>query len=87
MPQLQIEGIGWVDLADPVLQVIVECESAEFHEGKAAFERDVLRYTQLAVRGWLIVRVLWRDVMFWPGLVEQWLASAVQLRQAHTSTI
>lgn len=84
-PQVRIDDIGWVDLADVRLRLVVECESAQFHEGKEAFERDVRRYTRLTIRGWLVVRLLWKDVLFSPLLVEQWLTAAVAERRAHSS--
>ena len=65
-PQVRIGGevlIGRPDLVDVSRLLVVEAESWEFHGNRAAFERDVRRYTAMTVAGWRVVRFVWADVM------------------------
>lgn len=70
-----------VDLADEVLQIVVEADSHEFHAERRAFDRDCRRYDELAVRDWLVLRFTWEQVMFEPEWVAGVLVRAVTLRR------
>ena len=41
---------------------MIEAESWAYHGGRAAFDRDVRRYTAMVQAGWRVVRFLWDDV-------------------------
>ena len=41
----------------------------EFHGHRAGLRRDCERYTALALRGWLVLRFSWEDVMHDPDYV------------------
>ncbi len=66
-----------VDLADEALCIVIEADSFEFHATRKAFDRDCRRYNGLVVRGWLVIRVSWEQVMFEPGEVAAILRAAV----------
>ena len=68
------------DLADRRLELVVECESYEWHGDRAGFRKDVRRYTLLTASGWLVLRFTWEDVMFRPDWVQAVLTRAVAVR-------
>lgn len=80
-PQGVIAGVGRVDLLDPILGIVIECESFEWHGTKAGMARDVKRYTNLARRGFTVVRFTWEEVMHHPDYVRQVLIDVVAVRQ------
>lgn len=87
IPGLNLIPQYWIDdarpdLADPLLKVVVECDSYEFHADPEPFRRDVRRYTRLTVDGWLVVRLVWEDVMKRPDEVEAVLQRATALALA-----
>ncbi|MEO7980876.1 MAG: DUF559 domain-containing protein [Sporichthyaceae bacterium] len=67
-PQVTIRNgdrwLGRVDLADPVLRIVVECEGFAFHSDRGAFLKDLVRYTSLVAAGWRPLRFSWEQVMF-----------------------
>jgi very-short-patch-repair endonuclease len=82
-PQHVIKDTGFwarVDLADEELHIVIEAESFEFHTGRKAFDRDCRRYNGLVLRGWLVVRFTWEQVMFEPELVAATLQALVDQR-------
>ena len=79
-PQVQISGVGRVDLADRRLRIIVECDSFEFHSDRAALRKDARRYTEAARRGWVVLRFTWEQVMSDQDYVRAVLADVVRLR-------
>lgn len=86
-PQVSISDDGFfarVDLADEELRIVVEAEGLEFHGSRKAFERDCRRYDELVIRGWLVLRFTWVQVMFEPGLVAATLRAAVAQRRRRT---
>lgn len=70
-----------VDLADEGLKIVMEADSFEFHSSPKDLDRDTRRYNGLTVRGWLVLRFTWRQVMFEPELVRETLLAAVALRR------
>lgn len=92
VPGLHVVSQGWVggndhsDLVDHRLGIAVECESWLFHGDEDAWRRDVVRYTRLALEGWILVRLLWHDVMYRPDLVREQLTAAVALGRARRDT-
>ena len=87
VPGLQVRPQGWVadvarvDLLDRRLGIVVECESFAHHGTRAALARDVKRYTDLARRGYVVVRFTWAEVMHAPDYVRQVLIEVVAARQ------
>jgi len=66
--QVRIDGIGRIDMIVEGC-LAVEADSRQFHEGWEAQARDRTRDCELAMRGYLTLRVLYRDVMFRPERV------------------
>lgn len=56
-PQYPIHGM-FVDFANPVAKVVIECDGAEFHKDK---EKDRARDVILTSRGWTVYRITGRD--------------------------
>jgi very-short-patch-repair endonuclease len=56
-PQYPIHGM-FVDFANPVAKVVIECDGAEFHKDKA---KDNARDVILQSRGWTVYRITGRD--------------------------
>jgi very-short-patch-repair endonuclease len=65
------------DLVDRDRQIVVECESFEFHAVREGFRKDVRRYTLLVADGWTVLRFTWEDVMFRPEWVREALMRTV----------
>lgn len=92
VPGLHVVAQGWVganahsDLVDHRLGIVIECESWLWHGNEDAWRKDVLRFTRLALEGWIIVRLLWHDVMQRPDLVRERLEAAVALGRARRDT-
>ena len=82
-PQVEIwepEFLGRVDLADRRLRIALEADSFEWHGGRDQLASDCRRYNGLVVRGWLVLRFSWDDVMFHPDQVRRILEAAVAER-------
>jgi very-short-patch-repair endonuclease len=75
-PQQVIREGGLVvrpDLVDAALHIVVEADSFEWHGDRASLHRDCRRYNALAIRGWIVLRFSWEDVMLQPQYVRQTL--------------
>jgi hypothetical protein len=79
-PQGEVPGVGWVDLLDRCLGLVIEAESFEFHGTLAGLRRDVARYTECARRGLVVVRFTWHEVMRDPDGVRAALIDVVRWR-------
>ena len=79
-PQVRVEGVGRVDLADRRLRIIVECDSFEFHSDRDALRKDIRRYTEAARRGWVVLRFTWEQAMSDQDYVRSVLDDVVRLR-------
>jgi very-short-patch-repair endonuclease len=92
IPGLSVEPQGWVggdwhsDLVDQALRIAIECDSWEHHADERAWRYDVRRYTQLAAQGWLVIRLLWEDVMARQDRVRDVLTAAVETAQRSRRT-
>jgi very-short-patch-repair endonuclease len=86
VPQVELRGIGRVDLMDARLGIVIEAESFEFHGSLVAFRRDVRRdvrrYTECARRGLAVVRFTWHEVMHQQEFVRAALTDVVRARSA-----
>jgi very-short-patch-repair endonuclease len=79
-PQVSIYDphfLGRPDLVDERLGIILEADSFEWHGSRAALRRDAKRYDAFVVRGWLVLRFAWEDVMFDQTWVRSMLEAAV----------
>lgn len=79
-PQVWVDGVGRVDLADRRLRILVECDSYEFHSDRKALRKDIRRYTEAARRGWVVLRFSWEQAMSEPDYVRAVLVDVVRLR-------
>jgi very-short-patch-repair endonuclease len=59
---------------------VIEADSFEWHGKRSALASDCRRYNRFVVRGWLVLRFSWEDVMFHPDQVRDVLVAAVELR-------
>lgn len=80
--QGEVPGVGFVDLLDRRLGIVVEAESFEFHSSKEALRKDVIRYTELTRRGFTVVRFLWEEAMFQPERVRQVLCDVTAMSES-----
>ena len=82
-PQVPVHDRGFLgrpDLVDLRLGIALEADSFEWHGGRAALARDARRYDDFVVRGWLVLRFAWEDVMFDQAWVASVLTAAVAER-------
>lgn len=80
VPQGEVPGVGFVDLLDRVLGIVIEAESLEHHWSRSGLQRDVERYTTAARLGLVVLRFTWKDVMFAPEQVAEAIADVVRWR-------
>jgi very-short-patch-repair endonuclease len=64
-----------VDLADPDRRLVLEADSFAYHASRETLRRDCRRYTNLAMRGWTLLRFSWEDVILDEGWVPEVLAT------------
>lgn len=82
-PQVSVydpKFLGRPDLVDERLRIVLEADSFEWHGSRAALRRDARRYNAFVVRGWLVLRFVWEDVMSHPDAVRSVLMAAVAER-------
>ncbi len=80
VPQGHVPGVGFVDLLERRLGMVMEAESLEHHWTKAGLQRDVDRYTKAARLGLVVLRFTWADVMFRPDEVRAAIEDVVRWR-------
>lgn len=56
-PQYPVGGF-FLDFANPVAKVAIECDGAEWHKDK---DRDAARDSRLAAMGWTVYRITGKD--------------------------
>ncbi len=72
--------LGRPDLVDERLRIVAEADSFTWHGSRRALARDARRYNAFVVRGWLVLRFTWEDVMLEPAEVRSVLEAAVHQR-------
>lgn len=90
VPQYRIRDRSFyarVDLADPLLRIVLEADSFAHHGTRAALRRDCRRYVDLAIRGWLLLRYSWEDVILDETWVGTSLAAAVHRRTSSVTRL
>ncbi|WP_051215226.1 endonuclease domain-containing protein [Granulicoccus phenolivorans] len=74
---------GWiVDLVFPQWRIAIEIDGWQYHSSHAAFLADRAKSNDLAVAGWLVLRLTWED------LAERalpWIRQALALRQGRSA--
>jgi very-short-patch-repair endonuclease len=88
-PQVVIDedgSVGRPDLVDVERRIVAEADSFEFHGRRQALRRDCERYTALALRGWLVLRFSWENVMFEAAYVGDCFHRAVHQRPRRRAT-
>lgn len=80
VPQGHVPGVGFVDLLERRLGMVMEAESLEHHWTKAGLQRDVDRYTKAARLGLVVLRFTWAEVMFRPDEVRAAIEDVVRWR-------
>ena len=78
-PQQWVGRVGRVDLLSRRNNLIIEADSWEFHGERAAFSRDVRRYTCFVRLGFAVLRFTWEEVMFRQDYVRDVLAAMVAM--------
>ncbi len=78
VPQVTVRHAGFfvgrVDLGDLRRRIVIECDGFDYHSDRAAFGRDLVRFTMLVAGGWHPLRFTWEQVMF----REAWVLARVQ---------
>jgi very-short-patch-repair endonuclease len=59
------------DFAWPDRRVGIECESYEWHSGRAAWKKDTTRFNEVAALGWIIIRATDEDATDPTSLLEK----------------
>ncbi|WP_226344389.1 hypothetical protein [Agilicoccus flavus] len=70
-----------VDLADPALRIVIEADSHAWHSTPAQRRRDSRRYVRLTCLGWLVLSVVYDDVVADRAQLLLRLTEAVDLRR------
>lgn len=80
-PQVRVADGITPDLVDRTLRIVVECDSWTYHAEKSAFRRDLERYNELALDGWLVLRVDRQHAVGRPAYVRDLMVRAVAARE------
>ena len=67
-------GPGRVDIAYPIVKVIIEGDSRRWHQRMADMENDRFRDSEAAREGWITLRFTWKDLVERP----EWVRSVVR---------
>jgi hypothetical protein len=78
VPQEWTDDVGYPDLVDKRLRLVIEAESFEFHGKRKALYDDCERYNAFAMKGWWVIRFAWEHVMFEPEYVCEVLTRMVR---------
>jgi very-short-patch-repair endonuclease len=82
VPQVAVrdgEFSARLDLGHPVLRIGLEADGFEHHGTRQALVKDCRRHVNLSIRGWLLLRFSWEDVMYDPEWVVDVVRRAVGL--------
>ncbi|WP_432943099.1 DUF559 domain-containing protein [Kribbella sp. CA-253562] len=81
-PQVPVRGGGFsarLDLGHRHRRIGLEAEGFEHHGGRVALARDCRRLVNLSLRGWLVLRFSWEDVMYDPDWIVEAVREALEL--------
>jgi very-short-patch-repair endonuclease len=78
LPETNVDVLGHqVDMVWREQRVVVEIDGFQFHNHRAAFERDRRRDRELVAAGWRVIRITWRQLLHEPFAVVAHLACAL----------
>ena len=80
VPQVRVADGSTPDLVDTAHRIVVECDSWTYHAERSAFRRDLERYNELSLAGWLVIRVDREHATERPECVRDLLVRAVRAR-------
>lgn len=80
VPQVRVADGITPDLVDTGHRIVVECDSWTYHAERSAFRRDLERYNELSLAGWLVIRVNREHATERPEYVRDLLVRAVLAR-------
>lgn len=72
------------DLVDADRRVVLEADSFAWHGHRGALRDDARRYNNLVIRGWLVLRFAWEDVMHDSDYVRRVLTMIAELVHRRT---
>lgn len=81
-PQVPVRDAGFsarLDLGHRQRRIGLEADGFEHHGGRTAFVRDCRRQVNLSLRGWLVLRFSWEDVMYGRDWVVEAVRGALEL--------
>lgn len=59
------EGMtAYIDFAYPEFGIAIEADGYRWHDGRAAFEHDRVRSSELASRGWRVLQITWLQLKY-----------------------
>jgi very-short-patch-repair endonuclease len=71
------------DLANPLLGIVLEAESWEFHgRRRSDFDRDCERYSQMSAQGWRVLRFTWPEVIRRPAYVVETIRTTADVARS-----
>ena len=82
VPQVEIRARNFSlqpDLVDARRRIVLEADSFAWHGDRASLRWDTQRYNNLVIRGWLVLRFAWEDVMHDPAYVRRTLTMLADL--------
>ena len=79
-PQVHIATSITPDLVDRRLRIVIECDSWTCHGEKSAFRRDLERYNEASLDGWLVLRINRDHAWDRPDYVRNLMRRAVDAR-------
>jgi very-short-patch-repair endonuclease len=84
--QVEINGVGRIDMIVEG-RIAVEADSRQFHDGWEAHVRDRTRDCDLAMRGYMSLRVLYRDIIHSPERVIAAIAALLAASRRYRTFI
>ena len=70
-------SIARVDFVYPEQRVVIEVDGTRWHAGRRARVRDAERDNYLNIRGWIVLRFTWFDLVERPGYVVEQIREAL----------
>ena len=89
VPQVEIRARNFSvqpDLVDVRRRIVLEADSFAWHGDRASLRWDTQRYNNLVIRGWLVLRFAWEDVMHDADYVRRTLTAIAELVDGRTSS-
>ncbi|GAB2557344.1 hypothetical protein GCM10027269_08660 [Kribbella endophytica] len=83
VPVRDTEFSARLDLGHRQRKIGIEAEGFEHHGTRAALVKDCRRQVNLTLRGWMVLRFSWEDIMYDP----EWVAEAVREALRHPPLI